>query len=172
VLGIVRSHGGAVKVTSEPDQGTTVQVFLPLVEMADAPADAPAAAAAAAAWHSEGLALVVDEEALIVSLTRKILSQHGMEVLSADEWRGGLEVARGRSADLRLVLLDADRLPPDAAEVPQAFRALVPGVPLLFWGGHLREDLGRCFRSLSRSAFLNKPFSPTGLLAKAHELLG
>jgi signal transduction histidine kinase len=172
VLGIVRSHGGAVKVTSAADSGTTVQVFLPLLEATDAQTEALASGAAASGWRWEGVALVVDQEALIVSLTRKILSQHGMAVLSAGEWRAGLEAAKGHSSELKLVLIDADRLPPALAEVMQAYRAVVPDVAMLFWGGHLRDDLGSHCQSPPRSVFLSKPFSPVGLLAKVHELLG
>ena len=32
VIGIVRSHGGGVNISSRPDTGTTVEVFLPLAE--------------------------------------------------------------------------------------------------------------------------------------------
>gem|GEM_PF-2750882 len=171
VLGIVRSHGGAVKVVSQSNQGTSVQVLLPLVETTETPADTPAAGAVASAWRWQGVALVIDSEALIVSLTRKVLSQHGMEVLSAPDWRTGLAAVRDRSADLKLVLMDADRLPPTASEVLGSFRSAVPAVPILLWGGHLRDDLGRQCASLPRTGFLSKPFAPTGFLSKVHELL-
>jgi signal transduction histidine kinase len=169
VLGIVRSHGGGVKVSSEESQGTTVQVLLPTSEAVEPQADA--VAADARGWHWEGLALVIDEEPLIVSLTRKILGRHGMDVVAAGDWRSGLDLVRGQSSALKLIMLDSDRLPPNAAEVLGKLRAQVPDVPLLLWGGHSEDAAERQFLGLHRCAFLHKPFPPTALLSKVHGLL-
>jgi len=169
VLGIVRSHGGVVRVTSEEGHGTTVQVLLPTSEPTEPQADA--VAADAQLWRWEGLALVIDEEPLIVSLTRKILARHGMEVVTAGDWRTGLDVVRGQTSVLKLIMLDSDRLPPDAAEALNKLRTQVPDVPLLLWGGHSEDAAERQFRHLPRCAFLHKPFPPTALLSKVHELL-
>ena len=170
VLGIVRSHGGMVKVSSEENRGTTVQVLLPCREIAEPPADV--VATEAQLWRWEGLALVIDEEPLIVSLTRKILGRHGMEVMAADDWRSGLEALRERGPALKLVMLDSDRLPPNAAEALATLRARAPDVPLLLWGGHSGDATDVQFRNVSRCAFLHKPFPPTRLLSKIHGLLG
>jgi signal transduction histidine kinase len=169
VLGVVRSHGGVVRVTSEEGQGTTVQVLLPTSEVSEPQADATAADPQL--WRWEGLALVIDEEPLIVSLTRKILVRHGMEVVAAGDWRAGLDMVCARSAALKLIMLDSDRLPPNAAEVLGKLRAQVPDVPLLLWGGHSEDAAERQFHSLPHCAFLHKPFPPTALLSKVHELL-
>jgi signal transduction histidine kinase len=169
VLGIVRSHGGAVKITSEENRGTTVQVLIPANEVAEPPTDA--VAAEAQSWHWEGLALVIDEEPLIVSLTRKILSRHGMEVVATDDWRAGLEIVRERSATLKLIMLDCGRLPANATAALERLRAQVPDVPLLLWGGHSEDAAEQRFRALPRCAFLHKPFPPSSLLSTMHELM-
>jgi two-component system, cell cycle sensor histidine kinase and response regulator CckA len=169
VLGVVRSHGGVVKVTSEEDRGTTVQVLLPSSEVAEPPADV--VAADLHSWRWDGLALVVDAEPLIVSLTRKILGRHGMEVVAAGDWRAGLEVVSAKGAALKLVMLDHDRLPPDPGAALDKLRAQAPDVPLLLWGGHLEDAAGQQLRGLPRCAFLPKPFPPMALLGKVHELL-
>ena len=172
LLGTVRGHGGAVKVTSAEGQGTTVQVLLPLCGEVASPAQAAAAGSDTQPWRWEGVALVVDDEPLIVSLVRKILARHGLEVLAAADWREGAERVRQQLDRLRLILVDADRLAPNPAPALAALRSAALAVPVLLWGGHSEEEAEGLFGDLGKSAFVHKPFPPSVLLARIHHLLG
>jgi len=173
VLGIVRGHDGAIKVTSEEDRGTTVEVILPLCDGAAPQADASSPdGAAPQLWQWDGTALVVDDEPLIVSLVRKILTRHGLAVQAVGDWRASLAVVRGQPGRLRLILMDADRLAPSPLAALAALRAEAPSTPVLLWGGQSEEEAARLLDGLEHGAFVHKPFPPSALLAKVHHLLG
>ncbi|MBN2448816.1 MAG: response regulator [Lentisphaeria bacterium] len=170
VLGIVRSHGGAVRVTSQEDEGTTVQVFLPVDETAQPAYSLPQPAVAATECRFEGVALVIDPEPLVVSITRKILERYGMTVISAPEWRAGAQLAQDRGGEVRLVLLDVERLPAEAPVVA-AFRKYVPSARFLLCSGAPRVDDRERPGIIEGCLHLQKPFQPDQLLEKVKSLL-
>ena len=117
VHGIVTAHGGAITVESAPGAGTKFEVYLPAHRAERA---AEEAAAPAVAPRGEGRVLVVDDEAMISSLTARVLTRRGYQVTAATspaEVLGILAEARG---DVR----PADHGPVDAGDDrPAACRA-------------------------------------------------
>src|SRR3989449_7430543 len=80
VYGIVKQSGGYVWCYSERGKGTTFKVYLPRV---DAPVDQfPARAALPRTLGSETI-LLVEDEAALRALTRRLLEKHGYMVLEA-----------------------------------------------------------------------------------------
>ena len=61
VLGIVRTHKGALKLYSEPGQGTRFKVLFPALP-AEQAEETEMPGAEAAAWFGSGTVLVVDDE--------------------------------------------------------------------------------------------------------------
>src|SRR5690606_21113656 len=81
VYGVARDHGGWVTVESEPGQGTTFSIYLPVAETpVEAPPTSPAKEAADVGRHR---VLVVEDDASVRALVATILSRHGHEVVRA-----------------------------------------------------------------------------------------
>src|SRR2546425_6518685 len=97
VYGIVKQSGGYVWCYSERGEGTTFKVYLPRV---DAPVDQlPPRAALPRKPGSETILLVEDEAGLRV-LTRRLLERHGYMVLEAGAAGPALALARGHVGPL------------------------------------------------------------------------
>jgi PAS domain S-box-containing protein len=102
-LGIVRSHGGVIRVYSAAN-GTTFRVFLPStagVFQADetkAQMDVPTG-------HGETI-LIVDDELAIREVAKVVLSKSGYKVLSADDGPSALALFMQQSKEIDVVLTD------------------------------------------------------------------
>jgi CheY-like chemotaxis protein len=81
-FGIAKQSGGHIAVYSEPGQGATFKVYVPLAEEATAPAGEKATQRAIRTG-SETI-LVVEDEAALRHLTRSILEGAGYQMLEAD----------------------------------------------------------------------------------------
>ena len=93
VQGIVRGHGAALTVESEPGKGTTFRVYFPAAERAAPEPPAPVAAEVPGAAAREAV-LVVDDEADIAAMAAAVLESRGYRVLTAANGRIALDVVR------------------------------------------------------------------------------
>src|SRR5690606_3960857 len=86
VLGIVRSHRGAIHVTSEPGRGTTFKLLFPVTRDAVAAPSPPKLPASQ--WRGSGQALVIDDEDTVRHVAERALEKLGFTVTVA---RDGVE---------------------------------------------------------------------------------
>jgi two-component system, cell cycle sensor histidine kinase and response regulator CckA len=102
VYGIVRDHGGAIQVASESGKGTTVSVYLPLIEagkliLEEAPERM---------IGGRERILFVDDEAPIVEVATEMLTSLGYQVTARTSSLETLELFRARPNDFDLVITD------------------------------------------------------------------
>ncbi len=100
VHGLATQLGGGLVIESQPGQGTTVALWLPV--SAEPLAGAPALATGAPALPPvAGRALVVDDEDLVRASAADMLTELGFEILEASSAEEALEMlASGRPVDL------------------------------------------------------------------------
>ncbi len=155
--GIVRQHDGAIWLYSEPGHGTTARIYLPRVfESFEAPAT-PADAA-----HLGGTGrtvLVVEDEAAVRQVERRMLEAQGYHVLLADSGEAALQIVRAHAGDIDLLLTDVIMPEMNGREVAAAVLALRPDLPVLFVSGHVGDALDRHGGLAPGARVLNKPFS-------------
>ncbi len=166
VYGIVRRNGGAVRVSSEPGQGTTVKVYLPRVE----PGEVEVEPAADRLRGSETILVVEDEEG-VRELVRKILIEHGHTVLEARHGRDALMVAERYERPIHLLLTDVVMPEVGGAELAQRLTEQRPDMKVLYVSGYTNDEVLRRGIRSSGTVFVQKPFTPEDLMIRVREVL-
>ena len=169
VVGIVRSHGGFVRVASKVGQGSTFELYLPAT-----PTEQMAVRSESAAlWpraHGEGI-LVVDDEAAVREVTRAALIEFGYRVITAARGAEALRIFQERRREIQLVLTDMMMPEMDGATLIAALRVLDPAVRIVGITG-MSDTAGLSgLKTLALSGMLAKPFTIEKLLAAIWEAL-
>jgi len=168
VQGIVRRHGGAIRVQSAPGEGSTFTVIVPL---GDKPLSLPRKIAVAVAPRQlHGHVLVVDDEPAVCRLLVATLALWGVTAAVAVDGYDGSRAVRAATA-IDCVLLDVTMPRGGAAAVVQTVAALGPTVPVVLMSGYSERDALSAVSGVPIAGFVQKPFTVTVLRAVLEPLL-
>jgi CheY-like chemotaxis protein len=162
VLGIVRSHRGALTLESEPGRGTAFRIALPAME---APQDVRSdGAAPTTKFRGTGTILVVDDEEIVQRTMRAALERHGYVVLSAPGGQEAIEIV-ATTPGVSLVMLDMTMPGMSGEEVLEVLRARYPELAVIATSGYSEAEALRRFGA-GLSGFIQKPYTPRQLAEK------
>jgi signal transduction histidine kinase/ActR/RegA family two-component response regulator/HAMP domain-containing protein len=157
VIGIVRSHRGAIMVTSAEGSGTTVRILFPVAAAAAAAEESAAPAPEAAPRAARGTILVADDESSLRSLCAAYLRRLGFEVVTAQDGREAVDLFRQRQGEIRIALLDLSMPRLDGCGAAAEILQLSPGTPVILCTGFGEAAAARC-STVKLAGFLEKPF--------------
>ncbi len=167
VLGIVRSHRGAVRVDSALGRGTTVRVILPAAHVADVQASAPAPLLQASACTI----LVVDDETMVRAVAKRVLEQADHRVLVAADGVEALELFDEDPSAIDAVLLDLSMPGMDGRQTLAELRARDPRLPVVLASGFSAAADERAWADDPATHFIGKPYNIDALLTALHRAL-
>jgi two-component system cell cycle sensor histidine kinase/response regulator CckA len=170
VLGIVRGHKGAIRVQSEPGQGTTIRAIFP-------PCATEGRAAAPEPWSDKvpkasGKVLVVDDEATIRDVSRRMLESSGFEVVTAGDGLEAAEIFRTQGNEIAAVLLDATMPRMGGLETFEELRRIRKDVRVILSSGYNQQEATERFTGKGLAGFIQKPYRFDQLVDKMNEVLG
>ena len=168
VYAIIKHHRGIIRVDSQPGQGTTFHIFLPV--------SAKAAVAEPtrddAILRGSGTVLLVDDEDGIRLVAGRILEQLGYQVLSAESGLQALEIYRRERDRIDLVILDMLMPGMGGAETFQKLKEIDPGVRVLLSSGYSLDGEAQQVMAAGARGFIQKPYRLAVLSHKVAEILG
>jgi signal transduction histidine kinase len=166
VVGIVRQSGGHVSLESEPGKGTSVRIYLPLV---DAGGKAVALEPQKLARGDETI-LVVDDEKAMREVLVQALRAAGYSVTEAASGTEALQAAAAKDATIDLVLTDVMMPGMSGPELATRLRQARPGLRVVYMSGATREALRQRDDAID-APFLWKPFSTEELTQTIRQAL-
>jgi CheY-like chemotaxis protein len=164
-LGIVKSHGGAIRVESVPGAGTSISVLLP----ASSENGASAGTVHRDVRPKPCKVLVVDDEPLVRANVRRSLAPYGFSVFEAPGGFSALSSYEQLAPDLLIVDFTMPDL--DGGEVIRRIRAAGSMVPIILSSGHVDNEALSGLPSGAIQGLLPKPYGPKALLAAIERAL-
>jgi PAS domain S-box-containing protein len=168
VYGIVKQSGGHVWVYSEPGRGTAFKIYLPRVTEA---VEGVGAAAAPATVQGTETLLVVENEAPLRELTRRMLEAKGYTVLTAATPTDALALVERHAGPIHLAVNDVILPGMDGPELARRLDKARPGLRVLFVSGYANEAIVHQGVLDPGVAYLPKPFTAEALARKVREVL-
>ncbi|MBI1390634.1 MAG: PAS domain S-box protein [bacterium] len=169
VYGIVKQSGGNIWIYSEPGQGTSVKIYLPLVEGEEEDLNTPRPEILE--LNGNETVLVVEDETLVRELIVQTLEQHGYRVLSASRGDEALQAINKQKGDIHLLLTDVVMPGISGRELANQALKILPDMKVLYISGYTENAIVHHGVLDTGLQFLQKPFTAGVLLRKIRRIL-
>lgn len=168
VYGIVTQSGGEIAVESEPGCGTTFRIYLPCVAAEPPRAIEPSGAATPRGGEA---ILLVEDEPMVRQLVGSILQSHGYTVMDASNPGEALRLCQRYTGEIHLLLTDVVMPDMSGRDLYELLNSTRAHTRVLFMSGYTDDAVLRHGVHSREVAFIQKPFTRSGLLQKVREVL-
>lgn len=166
--GIVQTHLGVLRLTSEEGVGTVFRVSFPRSE--ERPPSVAPVRRGTAAPHRRATVLIVDDEPLIRDFLEEALQGEGYATVSAADGKEGLATFLRTPERFDLAVLDVAMPGMNGRDVLREMRTVRPELPVLLSSGFDSTD--DVLAEEPQIRFLAKPYRVQKLVQTVQDLLG
>jgi CheY-like chemotaxis protein len=170
VLGIIRSHNGAIKVSSVKNEGSVFTALFPIQGISLRPP-------AVDDRDSESMAgqatvLLVDDDEMVMDIGEQFLKRMGYNVRTASSGQKALDIVKQGSDRIDCLLLDFTMPGMDGLETMQQVRSLRPDARIIITSGYTRQQIEDRFARIGPpDDFIQKPFEMKTLQEKLDRVI-
>ena len=115
--------------------------------------------------------LIVEDEEDVRELTRDVLEMNGFTVLESMDPADAIRIAETHPGSIDLLITDVVMPRMSGPELARRLRATRPALRVLCMSGYPESAEHGAAGAAEWTAWLQKPFSPDGLIAKVRECL-
>lgn len=167
--GIVKSHGGFIRVESQEGKGSCLKIYLPAqgtLETASTEKEGESLPLGAGE-----LILVVDDEASIRDISKQTLEACGYRVLTAEDASEAVAVYTQHRQEIRVAIVDEKMPVTDGLATIQILQKINADLKVIAVSGFTSENQISLLKNCGIHAFLSKPYTATRLLKTVSEVL-
>ncbi len=167
VYGIVKQHNGYIDVQSEPGQGTTFYIYIPVVKtkMEETMSSAPAVRS------GTEMVLLAEDDPAVRSFAKEVLTTSGYSVIEAENGEDAMRAFEEHKDALALMILDVVMPKKNGKEVYDEVQKICPDIKVLFMSGYTGDVVLDKGVHGDAANFISKPLAPQELLTKVREIL-
>jgi signal transduction histidine kinase/CheY-like chemotaxis protein len=160
--GIVKEHGGMIRVESELHKGASFHVYLPASDPAvitPLPVLDAAREVEEPAVAPLGCVLYVDDEQAVVSFVTRLIERLGYKAVGCVRGSDAVDAVRAAPKRFDVVLTDYNMPGMLGTDVARAVAAIRPGLPIVLVSGYAEQLDERLTEPIGIRHRLNKPFA-------------
>ncbi len=170
VYGIVKDHGGYIMCYSEPGQGTTFKIYLPVLKGEGIERE-PEHEEVEDIRGGDETILLVDDEEDILAIGCNILEKYGYTTIRVDSGERALEVYMKEGARIDLVIMDLGMPGMGGHKCLQELLKIVPEIKVIIASGYSANGRVKETLKAGASGFIGKPYRLAEMLKKVREVL-
>ncbi|MFC1884924.1 PAS domain S-box protein [Thermodesulfobacteriota bacterium] len=165
--GIIKNHGGFITVYSEPEEGSTFNIYLP----ASRKKARQEKETVELVLKGSGTVLLIDDEKMILDVGEQLLKNLGYDVLMALGGQEGVEVYKKNQDNIDLVILDMVMPDMTGSETYDVLKSISQDVKVLVSSGYSLNGKAKQMLDSGCDGFIQKPFNMNQLSQKVSEIL-
>jgi len=169
VYGIIKQNKGYITVESTPGKGSTFEIYIPVCK--GVAENVKTAESSNTVMKRSGCILVVEDEPILLEMTRTMLESFGYQVISAPTPNEAIRLTSENADKIQLIITDVILPEMSGPAMVRQINQQFPEIKFMFTSGYTADEvLGHGVED-DDSCFIQKPFSRNTLAEKVGALM-